>query len=85
MSLPFLKVKHQTGLMTSVRTPDEKPAGQEAPDDSALESCAEDLMNAIQSGDKKAAAAALRAAFTVLESEDHEEPGEIEPDESEES
>lgn len=75
MPLPFLKPKRQeSGLIMAVRTPDGsiEKTGQEG-EDHALEACAEDALRAIHSKDIKAYAAAIRAAFEILDSEPHEE------------
>lgn len=62
-------------MQTKVRPSDysdsaEKPNDS---DDSGLMSASADLIKAIQSDDQKAVAAALRAAFQILDSEPHEE------------
>ena len=78
--LPWQRLKKkEASVIVQTRMPD---APKEESDDAALESCAEDLMSALESGDKRAVASAIRSAFQVLESEPHEEPGEIESEES---
>lgn len=84
--LPFLKNKNQSvaGLIIQGRKPDEKPEDQiEQEEDSsaiAIEACAEELIKAIHDKDVKAAAQAIKDAFTILESLPHQE----EPHETEE-
>lgn len=69
--LPFLKSKPQVaGIMTIERKPDESAESQE---DSGLMSAAKDLLSAIESKDHKAIAMAIKAAFTILDSEPHDE------------
>ena len=84
MALPFLRKKHEAGVIVKYRNPDEasadQPVSPEEQDDAALETCADEILKAVASNDKRALAAAIRSAFTVLESEPHEEPGEIEND-----
>jgi hypothetical protein len=70
--LPFLKNLKEVGSMSSTpdsmsRTPDE------GSDYDSLESAAEDLMNAVHSKDIKGIAAALRAAFELVDSQPHVE------------
>lgn len=76
MSLPFLQKKKIAGVIISHRKPDEAPITESPNDDGGLEACAQDLIDATHAQDKKAAAAAMRAAFSILESEPHEEAGE---------
>jgi len=79
--LPFMKPKAMSvGVIVRNRKPDGISAEQPDEDSGsgAIDACAEDLMQALQSKDSKAVAAALRAAFEVLESEPHEEAGEEE-------
>ena len=69
--LPFLKHKPQVaGIMTIERKPDQDTETQ---DDSGMMAAAQDLSNAIHSKDIKAIAAALRAAFEILETQPHDE------------
>ncbi len=73
--LPFLKKNMSPGMMTtSVRKPDtsKEDEGKES-DTDGIEYCAQDLIDAVRSGDKQAAARALRDAFEILESSPHEE------------
>lgn len=68
--IPFLKHKEAaaSGPIDSIkREPDEEPEFD------TLEAAAEDLCRAIEAKDYKAIAAALRAAFDLLESQPHEE------------
>lgn len=55
------------------RKPDQLPGEDLGSDHDGLEACADDLMRASASGDKKAFASALRAAFEILDSEPHVE------------
>jgi len=78
--LPFLKQKQVAGLIVAKRKPDGTHEEQHSEDqeDHGLEACATDLIRAIHAKDSTAAAAAMRAAFELMESEPHEEAG-IEP------
>jgi hypothetical protein len=77
MPLPFFKKDRKVGLIVENRQPDGSAMEKEPEgDDSALESCAEDLLRALNMKDIQAIASALRSAFLVLESEPHEEAGE---------
>jgi hypothetical protein len=81
MPLPWFKAKPQTGvIMATTRQPDEKK--DESSENDGLKSCARDLMDAISAGDESKAAAAIRAAFEICDSEPHEE-GEHTNDEDE--
>lgn len=75
--LPFIKKQRQSaGVAVEYRKPDEsdKPESQ----DDGLEMAADDMLKAHSSGDKKALAAALRAAFEILDSQPHVEGEHIE-------
>lgn len=64
--LPFLKSRpQQSGMAVITRTPDDPNA---ASDDSGIEAAASDLISALHSKDVKATAAALKAAFELLDS-----------------
>lgn len=69
--LPFLKNKHEASMSTEVDSIERKP--DEPEDYDGLEAAAEDLCNAIEAKDYKAAAMALRAAFEMLDAQPHEE------------
>ncbi len=69
--IPFLKHKHEASVSAPVESIKREP-DEEAPYD-GLESAAEDLCNAIEAKDYAAAAAAIRAAFQLLELEPHDE------------
>ena len=73
--LPFLKNKNVAGLIISHRKPDGDIQEQhsEGNEDSALESAAEDIIQAMTAKDAKSLAAAIRAAFEILDSEPHVE------------
>jgi hypothetical protein len=76
--LPFLKHEPKSpGIAVVERKPDE---GKEDPD-AGLHACAQDLINAIHSKDMKAVAAALKAAFELLDSAPHEEGPHLESEE----
>lgn len=69
--LPFLKKVQDAGAAGPVEAVERKP--DEESDYDALESAAEDLISAIHSKDVKGAAAALRAAFELCDSQPHSE------------
>ena len=69
--LPFHKLRQDASASSSVESIKRESDHEEEYD--ALESAAEDLCHAIEAKDYKAAAAALRAAFDLLESEPHHE------------
>lgn len=68
----------QTGVIIKQRAPDTKPEESKT-DDSGIDACAEDLIQAIHARDVKAAAEAIKAAFEILDSEPHEEGSHSEP------
>lgn len=85
--LPFLKNKNHSvaGIIMKTRPADE-PSEQDSEtpsDDAGLEACASDLISAMQAGDAKRAAAAIRAAFEICDSQPHVEGEHL--DESEEA
>lgn len=70
--LPFLKKQRQVGgIITEYRKPDNQDS--KSIKDDGLELAAEDMLRAHASNDKKALAAALRAAFEILESEESDQ------------
>lgn len=69
--IPFLKHKNDASASAPIESIERKP--DEGAEYDVLEAAAEDLCIAIEAKDYKAAAAALRAAFELLESEPHEE------------
>jgi len=76
--LPFLKNKDRSiaGLIIKTRAPDENPDAQESEENdgsAAIESCAQELIDAVHNRDIKAVASALKSAFDILESMPHEE------------
>jgi len=76
-SLPFLnRIKDAgiAGVVTVHRSPD-KP--EETPD--GVHMAAQDLIDAVKTNDVKAVAAALRAAFEIMDSEPHVEGEHLEP------
>ncbi len=73
--IPFLKHKNEASASAPVESIKREP--DDGAEYDVLESAAEDLCNAIEAKDYKAAAAALRAAFDLLESQPHEEMGTI--------
>lgn len=69
--LPFLqKPRASGGVITEIRPSDHKDEPQ---DDTGLMAAAKDLVDAHDSKDIKRVAAALRAAFQILDSEPHDE------------
>ena len=71
MPLPFADYKDGASASTPVETIKRKSDNEDEHD--YLEMCAGDLMHAFKANDVKACAAALRAAFDLLDSEPHEE------------
>jgi len=70
--LPYLKLKNEASASGPIESKQVNTMeGEEEYD--GLESAAEDLCNAIEAKDYKAAASALRAAFELLDSQPHEE------------
>ncbi len=69
--LPFLKNNKDASASMPIESMERKP--DDGAEYDSMESAAEDLCNAIKAEDYKAAAAALRAAFELMESEPHEE------------
>lgn len=69
--LPFLKLNKEASSSGPVESVERKP--DEEPEYDAMESAAEDLISAIHSKDAPAAAAALRAAFELADSQPHVE------------
>lgn len=70
--LPFLKPKTVAGLIVAKRKPDGGKMEQysEGNEDMGLESAAEQIIQAINAKDSKSLASAIRAAFTIIDSED---------------
>ena len=84
MPLPFMKPKQVAGLIIQHRNPDGKPdSAPEDQQDQALESAAEDLILQFTPKTVESVAAALRAAFEIVDSEPHEEGPHDEPETSE--
>ena len=71
MPLPFLNKSKEASTSAPVEPVRRKPDNEEEYD--GLHACAEDLKQALDEGDTKAIASALRAAFEILDSEPHEE------------
>ncbi len=74
--LPFIKdhKKSVAGLIIKNRTPDESPEQVEQEESAdSIDSCSKALISAVQAGDIKAVSAALKDAFTILDSQPHEE------------
>jgi hypothetical protein len=77
--LPFLSKKRQNaGVIVQERAPDEKPEENQE-DNSGIEACAKDLIDAVHAQNIKGAADAIKAAFEILDSQPHEEGEHIEP------
>lgn len=70
--LPYLKPKMQPSLIVETRKADNTKETKPEDDDSGIVSCAEDLIRAVHAKDAKSVAAALRAAFDVLDSAEPE-------------
>lgn len=74
MPLPFLRPKAVGAVITTVRKPDGQSEIEQPEDDSAgLNAAAADLIRAVHAKDEAAVAAAMRAAFEIMESQPHEE------------
>lgn len=67
--LPFLK--KEASVVVPIETKKREPDSE--PEYDTLESAADDLISAIHSKDTPSVAAALRAAFDLLDSEPHKE------------
>lgn len=61
----IVKNRHPSGSIDEMH--------ESAPSEDPLESCASDLINALEHKDKSLLAQALRNAFDILDSEPHEE------------
>jgi len=74
--LPFLKRKEGIatgGILVKNRTPDEHTEQDKDDTSAGHEACARALLNAINANDVKGIADALYDAFTLMDSEPHEE------------
>ena len=69
--LPFLKKLDEASVSAPAEIKKREP--DEEPEYDSLESAGHDLIDAIHSKDAKSVAAALRAAFELLDSEPHQE------------
>lgn len=78
MNLPFLRKNNISGaiMTTKVRAPD-APESEEDQGNQGLQAAARDLITAIQSGDEKAVAQALHAAYELCESQPSAEPSDL--------
>jgi hypothetical protein len=78
--LPFLKHPkiQQTGIAVEYRKPDE---GKEESEHNHLEQCAQDLIEAVHSKDKKAVLNSLKDIFNELDAIPHIEGEHIEEEE----
>jgi hypothetical protein len=83
MPLPFLKPQRRdAAVMIAERKPDGNiKENADADGDQGLQAAAADMLRAIAAKDDKGLAEAFRAAFEILESQPHEEAGEMEPEE----
>ena len=72
MPLPFLKPKKVAGLIVAQRLPDggKKELHEE---DQGLKACSADLIRAVHAKDEDGVAAAIRAAFEILDAQPHVE------------
>lgn len=75
--LPFLKKHKAAGLIVEQRMPD-KPS-----EISEMETCAQDLLSAIEAKDIKGMASALQAAFELADSQPHQEGEHLDEQDSE--
>lgn len=75
MPLPFLKQKHQVGVIVSHRKPDgsNTASHMEGEEDQGLESAFDDLLRAINNKDSKAGAQVLKAIHEICDAYPHEE------------
>jgi hypothetical protein len=69
--LPMLKRNKEASASGPIESVERKP--DQEPEFDSMEAAAQDLCDAIHSKDMKAIAAALRAAFELMESQPHEE------------
>jgi hypothetical protein len=80
MSLPFLKRNNKdagiAGVMTIHRNPDKEESHEEH---DGVHMAARDLIDAVKADDVKGVAAAMRAAFEIMDSEPHVEGEHVEP------
>jgi hypothetical protein len=83
--LPFMKPRKIQGVIVDNRKADGSKHDKKTQEDHGLNQAAEDLIRAIHDKDIDAAAAAMRAAFEILDSQPHEEyPHEDEDEKSDE-
>ena len=74
MPLPFLKPKPVGAVITTVRKQDGANEIEDQEDgDEGINAAATDLIRAIHAKDEMGVAAAIKAAFQILDSEPHEE------------
>lgn len=75
MGLPWMKPKTIAGLIMNVRKPDgsQETTGSTENPDAGLQAASADLIRAVMAKDEAGVCAALRAAFTILDAEPHEE------------
>lgn len=71
--LPFLKNKQQSGLIVQERPSDNKDKDSKPEDNQGLIACAQDIIDAIKTGDAKKLASALTSAHEICDSYEHEE------------
>lgn len=86
--LPFLKIKKEVpsaGIIQKHRAPDieiDEEVDNNKDEDmsgAAIEDCAKDILKAIEAKDHKAIASAIADAFTILDSQPHEEGPHVSP------
>lgn len=73
--LPFLKHKKDTGIAGIIikkRNPDTQDT-ESTEETSSIDTCAQDLIDAVHAKDVAGVSEALKAAFKIMESEPHEE------------
>lgn len=74
--LPFLKkrpLEAGGAILIKKRDPDEPDSSERQSEDSDIEICAQDMLDAIKANDYKALASAIHAAFQIMELAPHEE------------
>ncbi len=77
--LPFLKKNQSIGATTTVLRKSDT-SDEDSGYEGGLDHCSQELIDAVQAGDKSRVSRALQDAFDILESMPHEE---AEPSESE--
>lgn len=76
--LPFIKKSTNPGVISKPVSPDDYQEPKELNEDDGLEMAAQDILTAIEHRDYKALAAAIRAAFEIVDAEPHFEADHLE-------